>query len=76
MNYDDGQEPGVGLCDVVCAWLLPAALLFGLFVFSVMRPEYSRSTELLKRDQGIAAEHESGRIRHGAMSSSEHGDQR
>ncbi|MDH3594757.1 MAG: hypothetical protein OEM93_07910 [Rhodospirillales bacterium] len=69
MNDDDGPEPGVGLCDVVCAWLLPAALLFGLFVFSVVQLEISGSTETARSDYAETAEMESGRIRQDVLPS-------
>lgn len=57
MNYDNGPEPGVGLCDVVCAWLLPAALLLGLFVFSIVHPESSRPPETARGDSAGSVEH-------------------
>lgn len=74
MNYDDGPEPGVGLCDVVCAWLLPAALLFGLFVYSIMHPGISGSAETAKREHAIAAEKESGRVGQDGLPSYAHSD--
>ncbi len=38
MIYDDDQDTGVGLRDIVCAWMLVAALLLGLIVFSSIYP--------------------------------------
>ena len=62
MNYDDGPESGVGLCDVVCAWLLPAVLLLGLFVFSIVHPESSRHPETARGDSVGSVEHETSQF--------------
>ena len=69
MNYDDGPEPGVELCDVVCAWLLPAVLLLGLFVFSIVHPEISGPIETAGSDKAGAVENEVGQFRQDVISS-------
>jgi hypothetical protein len=74
MNYDDGPEPGVGFCDVVCAWLLPAVLLLGLFVFSVVYPESSGPTETARSDNAGTVENEVGQFRQDVLSSFANGD--
>ena len=74
MNYDDGPEPGVGLCDVVCAWLLPAVLLLGLFVFSIVHPESSGPPETARGDSAGSVGHDPSRSRQDVLSSFANGD--